>query len=79
MKEDHLPAKVEAEKNSAAPVALTDMEVKVLEAVPVDNYITEDEILMKVDDLDLDDLVDILLKLDLKNCIEENAGRYKRK
>ena len=79
LKEDNLPAKVEAEKNFAAPVVLTDMEAKVLEAVPVDNYITADEILMQVDDLDLDDLVDILLKLDLKNCIEENAGRYKRK
>ncbi|MBR7025125.1 MAG: DNA-processing protein DprA [Selenomonadaceae bacterium] len=79
LKEDKVPEKIDAEKISAVPIALTDMEAKVLEAVPVDNYITEDEILMQVDDLDLDDLVDILLKLDLKNCIEENAGRYKRK
>ena len=85
LKEDKVPEKIdaeeksEAEKISAVPIDLTDMEAKVLEAVPVDGYITEDEILMKVDDLDLDDLVDILLKLDLKNWIEENAGRYKRK
>ena len=67
-------AKVEAE-----PIKLDDKSAKVLEVIPFDNYITSDEILMELDDLDLDEIDNILISLDLKKLIEENAGRYKRK
>ena len=63
----------------AKKISLDDTEAKVLEVIPFDNYITSDEILMKLDDLDLDELDNILINLDLKKCIEENLGRYKRK
>ena len=67
------------DKPESEPISLDDAEAKVLEVIPFDNYITSDEILMKLDDLDLDELDNILINLDLKKCIEENLGRYKRK
>ena len=58
---------------------LTDTEAKVLEIIPFDKYITDDEILMQLDDIETSELPNIMLMLDMKGCVIEDAGRYKRK
>ncbi len=52
---------------------------KVLELIPFDKLITDDEILMQVDEIDFSELSGIMLELEMKGCIVEDAGRYKRK
>ena len=52
---------------------------KILELIPFDNFITDDEILMQVDEIDFSELSGIMLELEMKGCIVEDAGRYKRK
>ena len=76
-KVDKVESKIESEP--VEPIVLDDMSAKVLEVIPFDKYITSDEILNQIDDIELDELDNILLNLDLKKYIEENSGRYKRK
>ena len=52
---------------------------KVLEVIPSDKFITEDEILELVEEISPSDLPEIMLELEMKNCVTEDAGRYKRK
>ena len=52
---------------------------KVLEVIPFDKFITDDEIIDKLDDINPNELPGIMLELEMKNCVEEDAGRYKRK
>lgn len=66
------------DKPESEPISLDDAEAKVLEVIPFDDYITSDEILMKLDDIDLDEIDNILINLEMKKCIEDNFGRYKR-
>lgn len=61
------------------PVELDGVNAKIFELIPADAFITEDEILDRVDDVAPHELPQILLELELKNCIVENAGRYTRK
>jgi len=51
---------------------------KVLEVIPSDKFITEDEILMQVEEINPSELPNIMLELEMKNCIIEEAGRYKK-
>lgn len=63
----------------AAAVKLEGIAAKVFEVIPSDGYITDDEILMQVEELNLNELPTIILALDMKNLIVEDAGRYKRR
>ena len=69
------------EKISAprSEIILTGDAEKVFELIPRDKYITEDEILNQLEDLNPSELPRIMLELDMKGCVEEDAGRYKRK
>ncbi len=68
-----------AEFKPVTSADLTEMEAKVLEIIPFDKYIADDEILMRLDDIETDELPAIMLELDMKGCVIEDAGRYKRK
>ena len=60
-------------------IHLDGIAAKVFEVIPRDKFITDDEILMQLDDINPGELQGILLELDMKGCIEDNSGRYKRK
>lgn len=72
-------AKPKAQPLQVKPIQLSVTAAKVLEVIPLKNFITDDEILMQVDDLDPGELSKVMIELDLKGCVEEDAGRYKRK
>jgi len=61
------------------PVKVEGIAAKVLEIIPFDKYIFDDEILMQIEELNPSELFDIMLNLEMKGCIVEEAGRYKRK
>ena len=66
-------------KNSLPPVELSDVEAKVFEVIPQGDFITDDEILELVEDVLPHELPQIILELDIKGCIVQDAGRYTRK
>ncbi len=51
---------------------------KVLEIIPFDKFITDDEILMQVEEIDAGELSNIMLELEMKGCVIDDAGRYKK-
>ena len=69
----------ESEPEPEKSIVLDSATAKVLEIIPADKFITDDEILNELEDIDIDELQNILVNLDLKKLIVENAGRYKRK
>ena len=71
-----LPSKVET---SPPKVKLSAVEAKILELIPQDEFVTDDEILDQVDDVLPHELPKILIELDVKGYIVEDAGRYTRK
>lgn len=77
IEEKDSPKKFEPKQSKA--IQLDGAAAKVFEVIPRDKFITDDEILMQVDDVMPHELPGILLELDMKGCIEENSGRYKRK
>lgn len=60
-------------------VKLDGAEKKIFDIIPADEYITLDEILMQIDDIDASEISSIMIELELKNCIVEDSGRYIRK
>jgi len=70
------PAKV---VNHVAEVKLDGIAAKVFKIIPSDGYITDDEILMQIEELNLNELPNIILALDMKKLIVDDAGRYKRR
>ncbi len=79
LNEYNLVAAVKSEPEAVEPIILDDTAVKVLEVIPFDRYISDDEILMQVEEILPNELPDIILELDRKGCIIEEIGRYKRK
>ena len=70
-------------KNSAADantkvLQLEGVERKIFDAIPSGDFISEDEILMEVEDVAPDEISSILINLELKNFIVEEDGRYRR-
>lgn len=63
---------------SEPKIILDDAAAKVLEVIPFDEYITDDEIIDKLDDINPDELPGIMLELEMNKLIEDNLGRYKR-
>ncbi|MBE8951263.1 MAG: DNA-protecting protein DprA [Quinella sp. 3Q1] len=61
------------------PIELDDTAAKVLEVIPFDRFITDDEILDKLEEIAPNELPGIILELEIKGCVTEDAGRYKRK
>ena len=81
---------VEEEKKISAPTEekkilenksfeLEGNEKKIFDIIPAEEYITLDEILELADDVDVTEISSIMLELELKNCIVEDAGRYTKK
>ena len=73
-------------KNSESPAAsketvfveLSAVAAKIFEVIPQGDFITEDEILDMVDDVTPQELPQIMIELELKGCIVQDAGRYRR-
>ena len=74
----NVPEKVPA-KNSPPPANLSDKAAKIFELIPAGNFITGDEILNVTDEIAPNELPKIILELDIKGYIIEDAGRYTRK
>lgn len=72
------PKFIETER-VAPKIVLDGVAAKVLEAIPFDKFITEDEILIQVEDINASELAGVLIELEMKGCVIEDAGRYKRK
>ncbi len=70
---------IKATAPPAKVVELDGITAKVFEIIPSDGYITDDEILMQIEELNLNELPNIILALDMKNLIVDDAGRYKRR
>ena len=60
------------------PIVLDGAAAKVLEIIPTDDFITDDEILMRLDDIEPNELPNVMLQLEMKRLITDEAGRYKR-
>ncbi len=71
--------KLNAPPKVVKPVTLEGVAAKIFDVIPSDTFITEDEILMQVEEVNPSELTGILLELDMKGCVVEEAGRYKRK
>ena len=71
--------KTNAPPKVVKPVTLEGVAAKIFDVIPSDAFITEDEILMQVEEVNPSELTGILLELDMKDCVVEEAGRYKRK
>ena len=54
-------------------------EKKIFDIIPAEEYITLDEILEQAEDIEVTEIPPIIIELELKNCIVEDAGRYTRK
>lgn len=79
LNEYNIVSTAKSEPKPSAQIELDGVAAKVLEIIPFDGYITDDEILMRLEDINPNELSDIVLELDMKGCIIEDAGRYKRK
>ena len=60
-------------------VKLEGIAAKVFEIIPSDGYITDDEILMQVEEINPSELPDVIAELDRKNFIVNELWRYKRR
>lgn len=74
---DAVPQNVPTKK-SAPKIELEGAEKVVYEAIPQDESITIEEILMQVDEILPDEISSIILQLELKGYISENDGAYIR-
>ena len=71
--------KVEPKNKIVKAVEVSGIAAKILEVIPFDKFITDDEILDKVEEINPSELPNIMIELERKNCIVEEIGRYKRK
>lgn len=70
---------IESTTRAEPKIILEGAAAKVFEIIPSDKFITDDEILMQVEDIAPNELPGIMLELEIKGCVIEDAGRYKRK
>lgn len=66
------------EKKAAPKAELDALEKIIYDAIPRDDFITLDEILMNVDEITPDEISGIILSLEMKGYISENDDRYSR-
>lgn len=64
---------------SEPKVVVEGVAAKVLDLIPFDKFITDEELIDRLDDISPNELPSIMLELEMKSCVEEDAGRYKRK
>ena len=80
LNEYNITAKEAAQENKIVKAAeVTGIAAKVLEFIPFDGYITDDEILDRLEEINVSELSNIMIDLELKGCVIDDAGRYKRK
>ncbi len=65
-------------KKSPPKVELEGEEKIIYEAIPANDFITLEEILMQVEDIEPSEISSIILQLELKGCITEKDDRYFR-
>lgn len=75
---ENISAGVEKKFLISSPVALDEIEKKVLNLIPFDETITVDEILMQEDELAPNEISEILLRLEVKKVVREDNGDYTR-
>ena len=66
------------EKKSAPKIELDALEKIIYDAIPRDDFITLDEILMSVDEVSPDEISEIVLKLEMKGYILQKDDSYSR-
>lgn len=70
------------QENKSEPkpeIKLDGAAAKIFEVIPPDRFITDEEILMQVEEINPSELPRILIELEIKGYIAEELGRYKRK
>lgn len=72
------PVKKFIEKKISVP-ELEGVEKKIFDIIPADDYITLDEILNQVEEVDYSEISQIMIQLESKKCVVEENQRYKRK
>lgn len=65
-------------KKAAPKVELDATEKIVYDAIPADDSITLDEILMVVDEIEPSEISEIMLRLEMKGCVSVDDDRYSR-
>lgn len=65
-----------ATKKNSAEFEISADEKKVFDLIPADDYITLDEILEELNDVELPEIQRIIVELELKKCVAECAGGY---
>ena len=65
-------------ENTSQKIELEGKEKLVYEAIPQDDFITMDEILDQLEEIEPNEISEIILKLDIKKLIYENEGSYRR-
>ena len=71
--------KISPQPTSAPKIFLEGVAAKIFEVIPSDKFITEDEILDLVEEISVSELPAVMIDLEMKGCVTEDAGRYKRK
>ena len=67
-----------SKKKPVAQIELEGDEQRILDLIPLGEFISDEEILMNIDDISPEEISQIILQLELKNCIIEESGRYTR-
>ena len=65
-------------KKAAPKVELDATEKIIYDAIPADDSITLDEILMVVDEIEPSEISGIMLSLEMKGCVTVDDDRYSR-
>ncbi len=71
--------KIEPKNKIVKAAKVEGVAAKVLEIIPFDNFITDEGILEQIEEVNPNELPGIMLELEMKGCVNEDAGRYKRK
>ncbi len=81
LKNKKIAPEIESEEKilTSPKIELEGAEKLIYEAIPQDESITLDEILINVDEVSPAEISEIMLQLELKNLILENDGKYSRK
>ena len=71
--------KIEPKNKIVKAAKVEGIAAKILEIIPFDNFITDEGILEQIEEVNPNELPGIMLELEMKGCVTEDAGRYKRK
>ena len=71
--------KIEPKNKIVKAAKVEGVAAKILEIIPFDNFISDEGILEQIEEVNPNELPRIMLELEMKGCVNEDAGRYKRK